>query len=333
MQPYEQFEKRWSKVTGKSHVVGCASGAAALHLGLEALNLPKGSQVIVPEFTMIACARAVDMAGLMPIFADCQENLCIDPESVRLKITKLTKAIMPVHIYGRRCDMRAIRELADKHGLYVIEDCAEFHGGPLAPYPADVSCWSFYKNKIIAGEEGGAVAFNGRRRASCELAKRARALRSYAFDECHNFMHGPRGWNYRLSNAHALLIMDNMQFIPRKLRRRQRVALWYDELVDPSMRMPPRDVVWVYDVRIDGLRPGDIERLVDGLRQQGVEARCGFKPMSMQPEYRERFGDAYKQTRAYRLSQQILYLPVHPEMTRQTVERNVELLNHLVTEL
>lgn len=132
--------------------VASSSGTNALILALRALGIKKGDEVIVPEFTMVATAWAVSMCGATPVFVDCDFKGLIDPSKIRDAITENTKAIVPVHIYGRQCDMDAIMEIAHEYGLRVVEDSAEAHGVPLR---GDIACFSLYANKIITSGEGG----------------------------------------------------------------------------------------------------------------------------------------------------------------------------------
>ena len=154
--PHEQLEKDFGKWVGHKNMVACASGTAALHLALETLKLPLGSKVLTSEFNMIAVPRAISLAGHIPIFIDCDNRLLLNNR--RYHWTTKPKAIIPVHIYGRRCDMGWITDHARKQNIAIIEDMAEAHG--VSPHvDSDAACWSFYKNKIVAGEEGGAIAF------------------------------------------------------------------------------------------------------------------------------------------------------------------------------
>ncbi len=324
MQAFEILEEEFGKWAGVQNVVACSSGTSALHLALEALQLPLGSEVLVPEFTMVACARAVTMAGLTPVFVDCLDDLLMDPSKLYEKWINITywgpsaktKAIMPVHVYGRRCDMDSIIRLAKANDLKVIEDLAEAHGVPVHPQ-TDAACWSFYKNKIVAGEEGGAVAFKSK--ANADLARK---LRSVGFTKHHDFLHHPRGFNARLSNANAELVLRSLKDVERDRVERRIVETWYSEIIPDEWKMPYRDAVWVYDLRIPGLP--NVDAVVRYCNEHGVAARHGFKPMSQQPEYCCESG--WMNLNAYKLSREVLYLPVYPDLTREDIEHNVETL-------
>lgn len=315
MRPHEQLEVEFGRWTGNPNMVACSSGTAALHLALECLQLPPGSEVIVPEFTMVACARAVTLAGLKPVFVDVGDDLLMDTSKLIDALSSDTRAVMPVHIYGRGCNVSEIFYWARDNGLLVVEDCAEYHGGrkhPSGADYADVSCWSFYRNKIVAGEEGGALAFCNGLDDKVDLA---RSLRSMGFTDQHNFLHVSRGCNYRMSDSHANLILKSLAQADENLVKRRQVETWYDARIPHEWWMPKRDVVWVYDVRVRGI---DVDQVVSRLNAAGVAARCGFKPMSQQKEY---WNQGYSKTNAYRLSREVFYLPVDPAMTEEDVDR------------
>jgi len=310
---YERLEQEFGAWAGVSNVVACSSGGAALHLAIEALQLPRGSRVIVPEFTMIACARAVILASLEPVFVDCSDDLLLNVDLLKDHPPKKVKAIMPVHVYGRQCNMDRIHDLAEKYGWAVIEDLAEAHG--IDPdLRSNAACWSFYRNKIIAGEEGGAVAFKEQKHADL-----ARKLRCYGQTIANDCSYVPRGWNYRMTDALAKPILESLKNADVNLRLRKQVATWYDELIPAEWKMPSRDVDWVYDLRIPGLTIERQDRIIAQLKQSGVEARHGFKPLSHQREYR---GKNHRTLNAAKLSREVLYLPINSEMTQDEVCRN-----------
>lgn len=318
MEEHVILEQEWAKVNDATpeQMVACSSGTAALHLAFEALKLPKGSEVLIPDFTMVACARAASLAGLVPRFIDCRNDLNVNTNLLQSAITPKTRAILAVHIYGRRCDMDSVIAAATANDLVVVEDLAEAHG--ILPHPStDASCWSFYKNKIVGGEEGGAVAFR-----DPEAARLARELRSLGFTSEHNFWHTPYGHNYRLANLLAAEINKSIPRLKTGLQLREIAEQWYDDKCPVRWMMPKRDVVWVYDIRIPGMTWDKQAKVVKALNEKGIQARMAFKPMSYQPE---RFQadcptlgrnnllvtDHCREWHMARLfSQEVLYLPV-----------------------
>ena len=335
MEAHQRLEQKWAEFNGLDPVgmVACSSGTAALHLALEAFRLPPGSEVIVPDLTMIACPRAVTLAGLTPVFVDCDERLlmrlnaledCLAP----LHDQALPTAIMLVFVYGRMPDWAKFQRMLTRQapGRFIVEDLAEAHG----IYPnkrTDAACWSFYRNKVVAGEEGGAVWFRNQKHAAL-----ARQLRTLGFTDAHDFWHVPRGHNYRMSNLHALCILGellqykNESSLPnysRNLGERRLSELAYEVACPPEWRMPERQVPWVYDFRVPGMRSAQQDAVVRALQVAGFAARHCFKPCSEQEEYwgcrvvsGGRGGSA-----AGVASQEVIYLPLFPAVSSAEAAR------------
>jgi perosamine synthetase len=279
MEPYKQLEwnfANWLQCSPEQ-VVACSSGTAALHLALESLRLPQSSTVLTGDFNMIAVPRAIVAAGLTPMFVDCNATLNMDMSLMGDALPK--SAVVITHIYGRRCDVDQLM-LKRTGEMFVIEDLAEVHG--VMPHSlTDAACWSFYKNKVIHGEEGGAVMFK-----DVEHAVVARQLRCLGFTDAHDFNHVPRGWNHRMSNLHALPILDSLRDVHSNLQRRREIEGWYDALCPQEWKMPKRDSVWVYDMRIPGLTAIKQVEIVNALNAACISARLAFKPMSNQMEFK-----------------------------------------------
>jgi dTDP-4-amino-4,6-dideoxygalactose transaminase len=308
MQPFEILENEYKRYAGTEHAVTTNTGTSALHLALKALGVGKGDEVIIPEFTMIACAYAVSYCGAKPVFVDCKDDLLINERLIEKKITKKTKVIMPVHIYGRVCNMDKIMELADKYKLRVLEDCCEAQGATYKGKQVgsfDVGVFSFYWNKIIPAEEGGIITTNDE-----NVAKRARYLKSMCFNKDHDYIHNEIGFNYRMSNLQASMALLNLTKANGIQGNRFRVESLYDKYIPESMKMPQRNVVWVYDVK----HP-KAEKIVKYLNEQGINARYSFKPMSQQPPYK----GEYKHLKACKMSKKVFYLPVTPLMIEEQV--------------
>lgn len=339
LEPYQKLECEFEKWANVSNVVACSSGTAALHLALEALRLPLGSLVVVPNFAMIACARAVTLAGHEPVFIECDTDLNLDPNVLREyhNVARIypgqgagsIMAVIAVHTYGRQCRMDEIHDALYPFKVAVIEDLAEAHG--VSPHPkTDVGCWSFYKNKIIAGEEGGAAYFIDPR-----VATVARQLRTLGFTDKHDFNHIPRGHNYRMSNAHAKLILDSLAKADENIQQRRVIEKWYDEECPSGWRMPKRTVPWVYDFRIPGMTYKQQDRIVIQLQEEGIAARHAFKPLNSQQEYREwipREGTDELDSETYKASREVIYLPIIPGVTTKDLSvKSFEVLRGIST--
>lgn len=323
LESYRKLELEFGRWSGMVNMAVCSSGTAALHLAFEALRLKPGARVAVPSYAMIACGRAVTLAGLEPVFVDCRRSdLTICPEHLAdvLESGRGVEAILAVHVYGRSCDMPAIVDLAMKYGCFVVEDLAEAHGLPSHPN-THAACWSFYKNKVIAGEEGGAVAFKEQplRALACQL-------RNVGFTEAHDYTHIPRGHNYRMANLLAEPIRRSLREYATNLQDRRRIEANYDYDCPREWRQSPRVVPWVYDLRIPGMRK-DVQRtIVERLRRFGIAARYGFQCLSNQDEYRgktqivpSKGGDNLPETKA--ASREVIYLPLTPDMTSERIKK------------
>ncbi len=315
MEQHEKLEGEIAKWAGVRNVVACSSGTAALHLALEALRLPPGSPVIVPDFCMVAVPRAVALAGLKPVFVDVDECGNLDPEVAGVASRESNaKAMIVVHTYGVPAKMKALAEIGDRDGIPIVEDLAEAHG--LAPHrDSTAACWSFYRNKIVAGEEGGAVAFEVPR-----LADRARRLRCLGFTDDHDFWHQPRGCNYRLAPSLAEKIRAALEV--RKLRESV-YERWQlrNRLMEAIVLKAPKAIVfapvapWVFVVRLPKPNRKVLDWLVTTVRGMGVDARHGFKPCHRQPEWEgariNRARNGVEATSVV-LSESMMYLPLSP---------------------
>lgn len=326
MELYEQLEYEFATWQGlePSRMVVCSSGTAALHLALEALELPPGSGVLVPDYTMIACPRAVSMAGLAPILVDCRSDLLLDSTLLDCA-PSTTRAVMPVHIYGRQCDMATIYQKAQRMGWWVVEDLAEAHG--ILPHSStDAACWSFYKNKIVCGEEGGAVYFKSQDKADIARSLRCLGFPGGVSGQAPEYKHRPRGHNYRLSNLHAKPILQSLRCWGNNNQARREIEGWYEEECPPAWRNGSRGAVWVYDMLIPNLSPTRQHYIVQELNKQNIAARLGFHPVHLQQEYALCRLLCYSSPRSKALGQQVVYLPVQPGMTQGDVRRIMKAL-------
>lgn len=306
-----EFVKRFENLFSSKHYakygIACINGTSALTLALRAIGIREGDEVIVPEFTMIASAWAVNYAFAKPIFVDCDDNFLIDVEKIREKITNKTKVIMPVHIYGRQCNMKEIKKIAYEYNLRVIEDSCESHGLPLS---GDIACFSLYGNKIISSGEGGICITNDE-----FFAKQLEHLRSMAFDEKHSFIHNKFAYNFRLSNLQAAIALAQTERLEEFLHKRTIIENWYDEnLKDiPQIKiLPKRNYVWMYDILAENR-----DKLMTYLLTKGIETRRFFEPMSAQNMYRT---EDYKKLKAYEFSKKGLYLPTYINLCEREIK-------------
>lgn len=305
---YQKLEKEYAKFVQKEHVVTCNTGTAALHLALLAFGIKKGDEVIVPDFAMAAIGFAVSYTGAKVVTVDCKDDLNINERLIEKKITKKTKAIIAVHTYGRLCNMKAIGKIAKKHGLFVLEDACEAQGIPASEF-ADITAYSFYKNKIVHAEEGGAVCTN-----VAEFADYCRYLKNMAFDENHTYFHETIGFNYRMSDAQAKLALESLKEVKKNMRKRRLIEKWYDENLDCGRKIQ-RDAVWVYDC------VGNPDNVIENV----PGSRHFFSPLSTMPMWKQEVGQ-----RALTISKKGFYLPVHPSMSKKDVVKIANMVKSLV---
>lgn len=322
------FEDAFSRYCGRKYGVTTTNGTTALHLALAALKIGPGDEVIMPSFTIASTAFAVMYCGAKPVFVDSQADTWnMDPDKIHAKITKRTKVIIPVHIYGHPCDMSAIMNLASRYGLYVIEDAAESHGaeynGKRVGGIGHIGCFSFYGNKIITCGEGGMVVTSDRK-----IAERCRGLRNMAFIETKRYWHQEVGFNYRMTNMQAALGLAQFERMEELLNRRRRNAALYSTLLSsvegltlPAERPNVKNVFWMYGILVGKDFGVSRDDLIKRLGKLGVETRTFFIPLHNQPflgkKYRvskERFPVAED------IARRGLYLPSGSGLKRKNIE-------------
>jgi perosamine synthetase len=324
-----EFEQKFAQYCGTKYGVSTTSGTTALHLALASLDIGKGSEVIVPAFTMAASVFAIVYTGAKPVLVDCEpETWNIDVGRVEKKITRRTKAILPVHIYGHPCDLDPIMELARQHNLCVVEDAAEAHGaeykGKRAGGIGDVGCFSFYANKMITTGEGGMAVTNRE-----DVADRARRLKDQAYSREKRFLHTDIGFNYRMTNIQAAIGLAQLERIDEFVERRRSNASTYNSLLKDvkGVRLPPekpwaKNVYWMYSIVIEDEFGMSRDELAAKLKENGVDTRAFFIPMHQQPAFAKLGlfrGESYPV--AEDISRRGLYLPSGSGLKKEEIEQ------------
>ena len=312
-----EFEEKFSKYCDAKYGVGTTSGTTALHLAIESLGIGDEDEVIVPTFTNAATAFAIIYGGGKPVLVDSEPKTWnIDTNQIEEKITKNTKAILPVHIYGHPCDMDPISNIAEDHNLFIIEDAAEAHGaeykGKKVGGLGDIGCFSFYANKIITTGEGGMVVTNDE-----EIAEKAKLLRNLAFSKERRFLHNYLGFNYRMTNIQAAIGLAQLAKIDEFIRRKRSIANTYNLLLKnvSGITLPPempwaKNVFWMYSILIEDDFGINRDELMKKLEKKGIETRTFFIPMNQQPVFQKMGlfkGERYPVAES--LSRKGLYLP------------------------
>lgn len=326
----EALEQEVAEYLGVRHAIGVASGTDALLLSLRALGIGPGEAVVVPSFTFFATAGAVHNVGATPLFVDVDPHtLNIDPRKVeeRLvsdpKLRAKTKAIIPVHLYGQMADMDEIMALAEKFGLYVIEDAAQAIGaeykGRQAGSMGHLGCFSFFPTKNLgAYGDGGMVATN-----DDDLAEQVRMLRAHGSKP--KYYHHLVGYNSRLDALQAAILRAKLPHLVEWTKARQRIGAHYDELLRDieGIKLPHRapnrtQIFHQYTVRVPG---GKRDALRAYLKERGIGTEVYYPvPLHLQPCFRHlgyREGDVPESERA---SREVLSLPMFPELTDEELE-------------
>ena len=284
-----EFEDAVRGFVGANHSVSTTSGTTALQLALTALGIGEGDEVIVPACTFGASANAVIHARATPIFVDIDPTTkTISPDAIASSLTKRTRAIMPVHLYGHPCDMDAVMEIANQNKLRVVEDCAESLGsrykGQMVGSFGDAACFSFFANKVITTGEGGMVL--AREEA---IYERMRLLRDHGMKKDQRYWHLEPGFNFRMTNMQAAIGLAQMERIDEFLTRRFSIASVYKEMLAnvPELSLPPdapwaRNIHWLYCIEL--LRH-DRDSILALMNDMGVDTRPVFPALHVQPAF------------------------------------------------
>ncbi len=316
------FEDAFASHLSLPHAAAVTSGTAALHLALAALGVGPGDEVIVPDLTFVATANAVSYTGARVVLADVDPvTWTLDPASVERALSKRTRAIIAVHLYGNPADLDALARIAKRNGVALIEDAAEgigatWHGRPLGGVGV-ISTFSFYGNKILTTGEGGMVATRSRR-----LDRVIRHLRDHGMSPKRRYYHDRLAFNYRMTALQAALGLGQLERIDAFLERRARIAGWYraelaglDGVSEPLPLVPARAVCWLYTIQVAAWTRRRRDAAMGALRRAGIDSRPLFVPMSRLPMYRRRPLPVSDRLAACGIS-----LPTHTQMRRSDVQ-------------
>lgn len=327
-----EFEKQFAAYCGCKYGVALCNGTVALHLGLVALGIGKGDEVIIPSFTMIASAFAVCYTGAVPVFVDADKDTWnIDVAKLEEKITSRTKAIMPVHIFGQMCEMDHITEIARKYNLFILEDAAEAHGaeynGIKAGAFSDIGSFSFFANKNLTTGEGGMLVTNDE-----ELYNKARYFKNMCFplDGNRNYLHQDIGFNYRMSNVIAAIGLAQVEKADEyKAMRIKNHALYQKYLGDvPGIIFQQKhpkalSVEWMNAIVLNPEEYGHTkDELIAYLKTQGIDTRLLFNGMHRQKSLEDHGCDC---SGAYPvcdwLSENGFYLPSASSLSEEQIKQ------------
>lgn len=318
----ERFEMKFAEYVGVKHAIAVCNGTAALHTALVALEVGPGDEVIVPSFTFIATSNSVLYQRAKPVFVDIDPHTYnVDVNEIEKKVTKKTKAIIPVHYAGQPADMDPINEVAEKYGLSVIEDSAEAHGslykGKKAGSLGSLACFSFYPNKGMTTGEGGMITTNDE-----EVAEKVRMIRSHGQDR--RYHHVILGYNYRMTDFQAALGLVQLKRLDwvnsKKVKAARRynnlfIEIGEDKIITPYVAPNVTHTYMFYSIRFKNNEMRNF--IMRALEESLVETRIAFPPVHLQPLYRSllKYKESFLPV-TEEVADTILSLPIYPHITR-----------------
>ena len=327
-----QFEEAFSDHVGVDGAVGVASGTGALHLALLACGVGAGDEVITTAHTFFATAEAVSQTGAKPVFVDIDPlTYNLDPDLVEGAITERTKAIIPVHLYGQPAEMAKIVDIAQRHGLYIIEDAAQAHGaefqGQRVGSIGHLGCFSFYPGKNLgAYGDGGMVVGN-----DLELLEKVRRLRNHG--RVSKYEHLEVGWGERLDALQAAVLGVKLQYIEEWTELRRDHAHLYTELladvdvVTPFVAPDVRHVFHLYVIRVNRR-----DNVLDYLKKKGIGAGIHYPiPLHQQPAYRNTDIGRVSLPVTEQVAQEVLSLPMYPELKEEQIRYIVDAVKEAIS--
>ncbi len=327
-----EFESSFARWCGMPCGVAVSNGTTALHLALTALGVGEGDEVIVPDITFAATINAVLYTGATPVIVDVEEDgWCISPDEIEKAVTERTKAVIPVHIYGQPCDMERIMEIAGKYGLYVVEDCAEAHGarydGRKVGSFGDISCFSFFGNKIITTGEGGMCLTRNK-----ELEEKLRLYRDHGMSKTRKYYHEVIGYNYRMTNLQAAIGVAQLENIDQTLAWRSNLEESYRKKIAgiDGIEMQRNDlrkrekVTWLVTVCVEKEKR---DACMNAMTEMNIDARPFFIPLSEMEIYRKY---TFSNRVSTELAERGFNLPTSYMINEEEVDRVVRALRQVV---
>ena len=330
----ENFETLVAEYVGREYAVAFNSGTSALHAILLAYGIGEGDEVIVPSFTFIATANSVLFVNAKPVFADIEkETYGLDPEDVKKRITRKTKAIMPIHYGGLSCRIKELKKIAEDHKLLLLEDAAESLGAKMDGKPVgsfgDAAMFSFCGNKVITTGEGGMIVTDQR-----DVYEKLRLIRSHGRLETENYFTSIKsvdyvtlGYNWRMSNITAALGISQLEKLGNLIEMRRRNAAYMSESLSDMSKIeppnPPRGFFHVYQMYTIRVKDGEKARdgLKDYLAEKGVMTKVYFFPVHLTSFYRRKFGfKGGELPITEKLSKQALTLPMYASLTKDEMD-------------
>jgi len=331
----KELEEKIAQYIGRKYAISCNSGTSALHAAILAHKIGQGDEIIVPSFTFIATANTVVLTGAKPVFAEIEDqSYGLDPKDVKERITKKTKAIIPVHYGGAPCkEIRALREIADDHKLVLIEDAAESLGSKrnnkMVGAFGHSAMFSFCQNKIITAGEGGIIITDSK-----DIDQKLKLIRSHGrlenkeeyFSTNKELDYIQAGYNYRMSSLSAALALSQFKKINKIIKLRRKIADNFNRKLSKIKKikipMDSKDLYHIYQmytIQLEDIKSR--EKLRQHLTKAGVMTKVYFEPIHLKTFYKKEFN--YKQgdlPKTERIAEKVLTLPLYPSLTNKEID-------------
>ena len=326
------FEQEFSAYCGAKQGIAVNTGTSALHMALLAAGVGRGDEVITVPFTFVATASAIDYTGARPVFVDIDpKSFTMDPKAVEAAITERTKAIIPVHLYGQPADMDPIREIAERHGLVLIEDAAQAHRaeykGRRVGSLGDMGCFSFYPGKNLgAYGEGGMVTTD-----SAAHARTIRMLRDWGAEK--KYHHVLKGYNFRMEGIQGAVLRVKLPHLDAWTEARRTAAAHYDRLLAGSGIVTPKAMPYAYHVyHVYAIRTPHRAAWQEALQAKGIQTGIHYPtPIHLLPAFAELGYREGQFPHSEAASREVLSLPMFPELTEAQCEEVARALLSLRT--
>jgi perosamine synthetase len=328
----EIFEKKFAEYIGTKYAIATSSGTTALHIALLAHGIGAGDEVITTPFSFIASSNAILYCGAKPVFVDIsEEDFNINPDLIEEKITKKTKAILVIHLYGNPARMDKIMKIAKKHNLVVIEDACQAHGASIKNKKVGsfgTGCFSFYPTKNMTTGEGGMITTNSK-----EIYEKAKLLRNHGMKL--RYHHEILGFNFRMTEIAAAIGIEQLKKLDFFNEKRIKNAEFYNKnikklgIILPKVRKNYKHVFHQYTLRITEKCTKTREEIMEILKKEGIQTSIYYPlPIYKQKPYLDLgFNEELPVTE--RLCKEVLSIPVHPALTKKDLVKIVNLINSL----
>lgn len=317
-----RLESAFSNYVSLKYSISTSSATGALHLALLSLGISQGDEVILPELSWVASASSITYVGAVPVFCDVDPNTwCIDPSKIEQHITKNTKAIMPVHLYGHPAEMKQISKIAKKHNLYIIEDAAPAIGSYIYNKPAgsfgDISCFSFQGAKILSSGEGGVICIN-----SSDIFDKVKIFSDHGRDPSSEFIASQIGYKYKMSNLQAAMALAQLERLEELVEKKRQIYHWYaEQLSDISAIKLSTEAIncrcnhWMTSFEILDIETYPRDHVRSKMKNCMIDTRPVFSPLSSLPMFK---GDM-SNINAYRIGNNSINVPSGHNLDHESV--------------